>query len=241
MPKKFAVFDIDGTVIRWQLFHSVVNELAKRGHLSPEAARTIHEARMTWKRRTHSESYKAYERTLLGAYLAAFTDVSVADYLAVVDKVFDEYKDQVYTYTRDLIRALKEQGYVLLALSGSHQEIVEKLADYYGFDDAIGTVYEQKGGRFTGNVQEILHDKGEALQRLVAKHDLDFTGSIAVGDSRGDIPMLELVERPIAFNPAADLFVEATKRHWQIVVERKNVIYNLEVRDGSYVLAETDD
>jgi len=39
--------------------------------------------------------------------------------------------------------------------------------------------------------------------------------------------MLEMVERPICFNPNQKLF-EAAKRHdWPIVVERKDVVYEL--------------
>ena len=33
---KFAVFDIDGTLIRWQLYHAIADELAKSGHIDAE-------------------------------------------------------------------------------------------------------------------------------------------------------------------------------------------------------------
>jgi phosphoserine phosphatase len=39
--------------------------------------------------------------------------------------------------------------------------------------------------------------------------------------------MLELVQRPIAFNPERELAKIAMKRGWPIVVERKNVVYKL--------------
>jgi phosphoserine phosphatase len=39
--------------------------------------------------------------------------------------------------------------------------------------------------------------------------------------------MLELVERPIAFNPNKKLCAHAKKKGWEIVVERKDVIYKL--------------
>jgi phosphoserine phosphatase len=49
--------------------------------------------------------------------------------------------------------------------------------------------------------------------------------------------MLEYVEHPIAFNPEIRLFNEARNKGWKIVVERKNVVYELEANHGSYVLA----
>ena len=235
--QRFAVFDIDGTVIRWQLFHAIVDELARRKQISKEAIQHIHEARMTWKRRENEDSFKAYEHILLEAYLEALIGMSSVQYQAAVETVFEEYKDQTYTYTRDLIRNLKEQGYLLFAISGSQQEIVTKFADYYGFDDAIGTHIEQLDGKFTGKSETTVKGKGAFLEKLLARHDVSHDGSIAVGDSESDIPLLEAVERPIAFNPSGGLLADAKKHGWEIVLERKNVIYELESKDGQYLLA----
>lgn len=237
MAQRFAVFDIDGTVIRWQLFHAIVSELIRRKQIPTEAARRIHEARMTWKRRDSDDSFKTYEHTLLQAYLDALAGMSVVQYQAAVENVFDEYKDQTYTYTRNLIRRLKEEGYLLFAISGSQQEIVDKFAAYYGFDDAIGARLEQLDGKFTGKSETTVQGKGAFLEKLLTRHDVSSDGSIAVGDSESDISLLEAVERPIAFNPNAGLLTTAKQRGWEVVVERKNVIYELKPDDGSYILA----
>jgi HAD superfamily hydrolase (TIGR01490 family) len=227
MMQRFAVFDIDGTVIRWQLFHAIVGELVKRRQISPEAAVEIRDARMTWKRREGEDSFKDYEHTLLHAYLGALSGMSVVQYQAAVENVFEEYKDQTYTFTRDLIRDLKEKNYLLFAISGSQQEIVDKFSEYYGFDDAIGTRLEQLDGKFTGKSETPVEGKGVFLDKLLARHDISRDGSIAVGDSESDIPLLEAVERPIAFNPSAGLLEVAKEHSWDVVVERKNVVYHL--------------
>jgi phosphoserine phosphatase len=90
---------------------------------------------------------------------------------------------------------------------------------------------------FTGKSITPVHDKRAVLNNLIAKHNLMLTDSIAVGDSEGDIAILEMVERPIAFNPSRGLFEEAKTHGWHIVIERKNVIYELGPQDGTYVLA----
>lgn len=235
--QRFAVFDIDGTVIRWQLFHSIVNELIRRDQLSDTAAQAIHEARMTWKRREKDNSFKAYESVLVQAYIDSLAGLSVVQHTAAVESVFEEYKDQTYTYTRNLILSLKEQGYLLFAISGSQQEIISKFADYYGFDDAIGAHLEQLNGKFTGKIETPAIGKQAALDRLLSRHDVSRDGSIAVGDTESDITLLEAVEQPIAFNPSAGLFTAAKQRSWKVVVERKNVTYELEPGHGSYLLA----
>ena len=234
--RKFAVFDIDGTLIRWQLYHAVVDKLAKAGHLGPDARETLHEARMRWKRRERGYSFRDYEVALIKTYEASVTDISPKLFDEVMEQVIHEYQDQVYTYTRDLVVKLKDKGYILLAISGSHEELVAAISEHYGFDDWIGTRYKRKSGTFTGEKYVASHDKQTALQSLITKHKLATTGSYAIGDSRSDAPMLEMVEHPVAFNPDKALYDIAVEAGWDMVVERKNVIYKLKAANEGYHL-----
>ncbi len=232
--KKFAVFDIDGTLIRWQLYHAITDQLASRGYLGRDAKSTLHEARMIWKNREHNEAFPAYEKVLISVYESALDTLKPDEFDQLVEKVIEQYKDQVYTYTRDLIKKLKDEGYFLLAISGSHHELVERLAKYYGFDDWIGTKYERVGGKFSGQKFVPSFDKAHALQKMIEKHGLSAGDSYAVGDSKSDAAMLELAQNPIAFNPDKKLFDIATERGWQIVVERKNVVYKLDSKTRTW-------
>lgn len=238
--RPFAVFDIDGTLIRWQLYHAIADELAKEGHISAETYDLIRETRMAWKRRTGETSFKNYETQVVLAYEKALEKLSVSQFKKAVDEVFNEYKDQVYTYTRQLIKELKSQDYFLLAISGSQTEIISKVSDYYGFNDHVGTIYEYKGQRFTGKKIIASFDKSKTLKSLATKHNLGFQGSIAVGDSSSDSSMMDLVETPIAFNPESKLFGYAEKKGWKIIVERKNMIYEMEMKNGKYQLVKTN-
>lgn len=235
--RRFAVFDIDGTLIRWQLYHAVVDRLAKQELLGPEARKSLHEARMRWKRREHSEAFKDYEMELIKVYESALSHLNTDKFDDTVKDIAREYREQVYTYTRDLIKELKSQDYMILAISGSQHEIVEQVAELYGFDDFVGTQYERAGSSFTGKKFVGSQNKHQVLEDLIKKHELTLRGSVAVGDSASDIPMLEMVANPVAFNPDIHLFNEASKRSWNIIIERKNVIYKLESHDGTYQLA----
>ena len=237
MARPFAVFDIDGTIIRWQLYHAIADELVKQGHLDAKQYQKVREARLTWKQREHETSYQDYEHALIRFFEVAVRDVSVETVKQACGIVLDRYKDQVYTYTRDLIAELKAKDYLLFAISASQDMIVQLLAMYYGFDDSGGSVYEIKDDKFTGKSEVLKSErKPEFLKQLVAKHGASWQGSIAVGDSEGDIPMLSVVERPIAFNPTRDLFEHARGQGWRVVVERKSMIYELEPHDGGYFL-----
>lgn len=235
--RRFAVFDIDGTLIRWQLYHAVVDELARQGSLRLSATQRIKDARAAWKRRDTTDSFARYEQILLNEYLDALTDISTHTFHAAVNTVIDHYKDQTYTYTRDLTKRLHSEGYRLIAISGSHQELIEKLGVHYGFDLYVGSTYETKEGHYLRQTSTPVHDKGAALRQLVKRHDLTFEGSVGVGDTASDVSMLELVEHPIAFNPNSQLFEHAKAMGWNIVIERKNMIYELESHGHAYVLA----
>lgn len=237
--RPFAAFDIDGTLIRWQLYHALADALAERGHIDAKSYQAMREARLKWKRRMGG-TFKDYERQVVMIYEAMLKTLTFEQLDEAIDAVFNEYKDQVYTYTRDLIAKLKADNYLLFAISGSQTEIVKRIAEYYGFTDYTGTVYGRSGGKFTGANSIGSFHKDKTLRKMIAKHQATLDGSLAIGDSASDAAMLELVERPVAFNPDADLFKIAKAKGWKIVLERKNMIYKLESSDGEYELVETN-
>ncbi len=71
---------------------------------------------------------------------------------------------------------------------------------------------------------------------MIDKHQATTTGSIGVGDSKSDIAMLALTERPLAFNPDKELLEHAKAHGWRVALERKSVVYQLEPQHGTYVL-----
>jgi HAD superfamily hydrolase (TIGR01490 family) len=234
--RPFAVFDIDGTLIRWQLYHALVDRLAKNGKLGKKAYQQIKTARKKWKDRESPGAFNEYEQVLVKMCEQALKDLKTIDFDRIVHEVIEEYRNQTYIFTRNLINELKEQGYTLLIVSGSNQELIEHIGKYYGFDDWIGSRYEREGHAFTGERYIAGFDKKEALEKLIRKHSLNHEGSVAIGDTGSDIPMLEMVENPIAFNPDKRLFDAAKLNGWKIVLERKNMIYELVASDGSYRL-----
>jgi HAD superfamily phosphoserine phosphatase-like hydrolase len=236
VSKPYAAFDIDGTLIRWQLYHAIADALVRLGFGDAKAFGKVREARMSWKRRAHPESFKTYEGTLVEVVDKMLLSLTFDQYTEAIEAVFNEYKDQAYTFTRDLIGQLKKQGYLLFAISGSQEEIVAKIAKHYGFDDFVGSSYIRQGAGFSGQKVVRTHDKHKTLAELVKKHAAGQQGSVGVGDSAGDISMLEAVEQPVAFNPEQKLYAHARAKGWKIVVERKNVVYELRHDDGDYTL-----
>ena len=65
------------------------------------------------------------------------------------------------------------------------------------------------------------------VKQYIAERGISLDGSIGIGDTESDASFLELVERPIAFNPNMNLKKIAQEKKWKIVVEKKDVIYEI--------------
>jgi HAD superfamily hydrolase (TIGR01490 family) len=235
--RKFAVFDIDGTLARTSLFLQIVHELIDQGILPPEEGHKLEVKQQEYRKRAHNKAFNDYSLQSVDILFDNLEKISIEDYQSAVDSVISKTESLVYVYTRNLIEKLKTQKYFLIALSGSEMYSVQKFTEPYGFDIAIGERYHTKNNHFTGKFDKVIDNKEFYLNKLVDKYSLDIKDSIGIGDSSGDFGMLNFVENPIAFNPEEKLYNHARKNNWKIVVERKNVIYELENKDGKHILA----
>jgi HAD superfamily hydrolase (TIGR01490 family) len=224
--RKVAIFDIDGTIFRSSLLIELVETLIERDIFPEEVWKGYQRQERAWlERRGTYEDYieavvKVFRKHLQGVYYADFADVS--------KEVVARYQNRVYRYTRDLLHDLKKREYYLLAISQSPKTVVDGFAKRMGFDKVYGRIYELgPEDRFTGELVDshLIENKANIVRRAVERENLTLRGSYGIGDTEGDIPMLELVERPIVFNPNAALYRYARRMGWHIVVERKDVVY----------------
>ncbi len=239
-PRKIAIFDIDGTLYRWQLYHEIVFTLKKKGFIPLEAGHRIDQAFAAWNAR--ELSFDKYEHIVIDALLPHLTDIPVSVFEEAAHEVADKNGGKIYVYTKRLLSELREQGYFIIAISGSQQEVAELFAKKFGFDDCIGSLYERSGDRFTGKTLRFVPGrKDEIIREYIKVNNFTLTDSYGIGDSGGDTSMLEIVDNPIAFNPAAGLLETAIAKRWKIVVERKNVAYTLETsKTGAVTLTHID-
>lgn len=241
--QKFAAFDIDGTLFRSGLYREVAYELMKMGALDESILSETTEKNREWRGRTHGNAFEEFEMLLVTRVDESLPKIHVADYEIAVKRVIEKKADNVYVYTRDLLKKLKKQGYFLIAISGSQVELVEQFAAKYGFDTWVGQQWERGEEYFTGNITKTHTGKDKILEGLMEKFNLTTEDSYAVGDSNGDTGMLAFVDHPIAFNPTHELFDVAREHGWDIVIERKNLHYTLtqKEKNGPYILANSDE
>jgi HAD superfamily hydrolase (TIGR01490 family) len=223
-----AVFDIDGTVFRSSLLIELVEALIEKGIYPPETKEVYAKPLEDWLNR--SGDYEQYIKKVVEAFAGHAKGTLYSEVADVAGEVIEAKKGRVYRYTRDLIQELKRNGYYILGISHSPKFIVDGFGYELGFDKTYGTFYETgASGRFTGVIEDehLIMNKSSILKRAVEKSRLTLHGSYGVGDTESDSSMLSLVEVPIAFNPNRALYREAKGKGWKVVVERKDVIYEI--------------
>ncbi len=225
--KRIAVFDIDGTIFRSSLLIELVNALIQEGLFSQNVKNIYTKAYKKWSNR--EGSYEDYINAVVKAFEKNIQSVDYKAFKKIAKKVVSNNRDRVYRYTRDLFKELKKKNYYLLAISHSPKEIVQDFAKEWGFDSFYGRVYEIHNNKFTGKALhlDLISNKSKMLKYAIEKESLTLSGSIGVGDSESDIPLLKLVESPICFNPNQKLYTTAKRLGWEVVVERKDVIYKI--------------
>ena len=242
MKKKFAAFDIDGTLFRSGLYREVFYELYKMDVLPNDLTEQTTEKHREWRHRIHGNAFEEFEQIMVDGLDSFLPQLRITDYDNAVQRVLEKKAENVYVYTINLLKKLQSEGYFTIAISGSQQELVEPFARRYGFDTWVGQQWERGDEYFTGNIVKTHTGKDKIIDTLMKEHDLTLDESYAVGDSNGDSGMLAIVTHPIVFNPTHELLEKALANGWKVVVERKNTSYELEkgTTDGSFVLAQAN-
>ncbi|MCA9357414.1 HAD-IB family hydrolase [Candidatus Nomurabacteria bacterium] len=227
--KSVAFFDIDGTVFRSSLLIELVEKLVAEGIFPHEASEEYMSEWMAWQSR--EGTYEHYINAIIQTFLRHIKGVHYGDFADVGRRVVAVQSKRVYRYTRDLIQKLKAEGYFVVAISQSPKTVLDEFCRQYGFDKVYGRIYEiGPQDRFTGAVtdEHLIKNKASIVKRVFDRNpDLSREGALAVGDTEGDVPLLEAVDNAICFNPNQHLFNYAKRKGWEVVVERKDVIYYL--------------
>lgn len=238
MKRKAAFFDIDGTLYREGLITEVFKKFVK--YELVDASKWYDDVKPSFMRYDRRQGeYDDYLVKMIGIYKNTLVGLDQVHILHIADKVISQKGERVYSFTRDEIMRHKNEDNLVFAVSGSPLELVEAMAKKYEFTDCRGTIYKtDENGLYTGEVVPMWDhvSKKKAIEELALKYDIDLNESYAYGDTTGDFTMFELVGHPFAINPTRELLEKilstpSVKEKIRIIVERKNVIYEMNVDD----------
>ena len=235
MKKRIAAFfDIDGTLYREGLITEVFKKLIKSELIDTDRwYKEVKPYYVKWDKRIGN--YDNYLLKMADIYSEAIIGLHRPQIEFIASQIIKQKGDRVYTYTRDRIKWHKDQGHIIITISGSPIELVKEMSIKYGFDDYIGTKYIlNENNIYTGDIIPMWDSvsKKTAIETFVSKYDIDLDQSYAYGDTSGDYTMLKSINYPTAINPTKELLLmmlddAELKGKINIIIERKDVVYRL--------------
>jgi phosphoserine phosphatase len=110
-----------------------------------------------------------------------------------------------------LIEYLKQKGLKLALVSSGLSLLTSWVHQRYGFDDSISNDLLHEDGILTGKVHiRVYHDKKAVwVRRILQRFRIPEEEMVAIGDSRGDLDMIQMAGFSIALNPSCRDLEEA--------------------------------
>ncbi|MEO5694629.1 MAG: HAD family hydrolase [Usitatibacter sp.] len=216
MKKKLAMFDLDNTLLNGDSDVQWAQFLIEEGVLEP----VEYNKRNMW----FADRYK--DGTLdIGQFLDfQLTPIANRD-RAQLDAWHADFMDRKIRpiiHERAAETIAEHEGALLALVTATNRFITAPIAAELGINNLIATDIEEVDGRFTGKprgtpsfregkihcVREWLAGRGEKLE--------DYE-SWFYSDSLNDLPLLQLVDHPVAVDPDDTLRVHATTHGWPII------------------------
>ena len=212
-----AIFDLDNTLLRGDSDHAWGEFLVEQGAVD--------------RKRFASENNRYY-----AAYLAGTLDIyefleqhqlrPLAEHdRATLERWRTEFvRSKIAPLITPAARALVEQhrvrGDTLLIITATNRFITAPIAEAFGIQHLIATEPEEVNGQFTGKVAGVpsyREGKVERLSEWLHDRHESLDGSWFYSDSHNDLPLLNLVDHPVAVNADEILADYARTRGWTMI------------------------
>lgn len=125
-----------------------------------------------------------------------------------------------------LIAQHRNQGHELLIITATNRFVTEPIARRLDIPNLIACEPEMNAGRYTGKATgtpSFQQGKVERLNTWLSEQTHTLDGAWFYSDSHNDLPLLELVDHPVAVNPDDILRQTAQSRAWPILDLRTDV------------------
>ncbi|MCB5186609.1 HAD-IB family hydrolase [Methylobacillus caricis] len=216
---QLALFDLDNTLLAGDSDFQWGQFLIKKGLLNAED----HLAK-------NLGFYEDYKAGNLDIY--AFLDFQLKPLSEhkrnELDALHREYMEQtirpmITDKARALVEKHRENGDLLMIITATNSFVTGPIAKEFGIDNLIGTTPEEIDGEFTGRVSgtpSFQTGKITRLKEWLAERNqtLDsYEVSWFYSDSHNDLPLMKLVDKPVAVDPDHTLKSHAESAGWPVI------------------------
>lgn len=215
-----AIFDLDNTLLSgdsdylWGLF------LAEKGIVDAD-----------WYEKENDRFYQEYKEGRLDIHeflLFSLKPLSQhpLEQLQEWRREFMQKKIQpiLLPAARALVEKHRNAGDTLMIITATNAFVTTPIASALGIEHLIATEPEMIDSHYTGEVAGIPSFREGKVSRLnnwLAAHQQGLAHSSFYSDSHNDLPLLELVDRPVAVDPDEILTQTAEQRGWPIITLRE--------------------
>ena len=119
-----------------------------------------------------------------------------------------------------LLAKHRQQGHQLLIITATNEFITRPIAELLGVTELIACEGEKVNGRYTGEPRGVPSYHAGKVTRLntwLALHHISLEGAFFYSDSHNDLPLLELVDNPVAVDPDDILKARAETEGWPVI------------------------
>ncbi len=211
-----AIFDLDNTLLRGDSDHAWGRFLIENHIVDGEEYERENER--------YYAQYQAGTLDIMEFLAFALKPLSRHD-RATLDRWHRQYLQtkimpMIKPDARALVDKHRRRGDTLVIITATNRFVTAPIAREFNIDHLIATEPEERDGRFTGNVAGTPCYREGKVTRLNAwmrEHGETLRDGWFYSDSHNDLPLLSLIDHPVAVNPDDILRREAQKRGWNIL------------------------
>ncbi len=211
-----AIFDLDHTLLSGDSDHAWGEFLIGKEVVDAEAYRRANEHYYAQYRAGTLDIFEflAFALKPLARHDREQLDAWHREFLAT------RIRPMITPAARALVEQHRRQGHTPMIVTATNRFVTAPIAREFGIEHLLATEPEEVDGRFTGRVAGIpcyREGKVARLRQWLEQHRETLAGSWFYSDSHNDLPLLELVDHPVAVHPDDVLRREAEARRWPVL------------------------
>lgn len=213
---KLALFDLDNTLLAGDSDHGWGNWLCEKGIVDK-----------AYYQQKNDEFYQNYIAGNLNVtdYLNFTLTVLKEHSIAQLNEWHKAFMQEVIEpiilkKAEELLARHRRQGYRLVIVTATNRFVTDPIAKRLKVDDLIATECEIKNNKYTGEVINTpCFQEGKVIRvkSWLKQHNASIAGSYFYSDSINDLPLLSIVDNPVAVDPDDKLRAIAEKNHWSVI------------------------
>ncbi len=211
-----AIFDLDNTLLNGDSDYLWGQFLAQQGHVDAD-----------FYEKENQRFYNEYVAGSLDIYeflefsLAPLSQMSMSQLKQLHNQFMNECIRPIITNkSRSLIQHHADLNHTLLIITATNLFITAPIAEELGIQNILATEPEIINDQYTGKVSGIpcfREGKVDRLKVWLNKTGDNLADSYFYSDSHNDLPLLEMVKKPVAVDPDETLQNHAELKGWDII------------------------